>query len=113
MNTGLGQVYRDAIGVFGPVQPFSNVARAEDRHASALLRQFRRLDVHTPEARWAGHVEAPASMAAACEAAVAGKVENAAMYDCILAIVDDSVVRNVLLTLQDASLNRHLPAFRR
>lgn len=105
--------YRKVIETFGPVRPFINIVEAEDRHASALLRQFERLDIQPPEDTWAGRVEAPPSIAAACEAAVAAEIENAAMYDRLLSVVDDPAVRNVLLNLQDASQNRHLPAFQR
>lgn len=105
--------YNKVIEVFGPIRPFINIVEAEDRHATALLRQFDRLGLQPPNDEWAGKVEAPVSIDAACEAAVAAEIENAAMYDRLLAVVDDPVVRNVLLNLQDASQNRHLPAFRR
>ena len=98
---------------FGRVRPFVNIVEAEDRHASALLRQFDRLGLQPPGDEWPGRVTAPPSIAAACEAAIAAEIENAAMYDRLLAVVDDPTVRGVLLNLQDASQNRHLPAFRR
>ncbi len=105
--------YRKVIETFGPVRPFTNIMEAEGRHASALIRQFERLGLQPPEDTWEGRIDAPASLIAACEAAIADEIENAAMYDRLLAIVDDPAVRNVLLNLQDASQNRHLPAFRR
>lgn len=105
--------YQKVIDVFGPIRPFINIVEAEGRHASALLRQFERLGLQPPKDEWAGEIEAPTSIEAACEAAVAAEIENAAMYDRLLALVDDPVVRDVLLNLQDASQNRHLPAFRR
>lgn len=105
--------YRKVIEVFGPIRPFVNIVEAEDRHAAALLRQFERLGLEPPEDKWAGRIAAPSSIAAACEAAVAAEIENAAMYDRLLTVVDDPAVRDVLLNLQDASQNRHLPAFRR
>ena len=105
--------YRNVIEKFGPIRPFINIVEAEDRHANALLRQFARLGLQPPADAWAGNIEAPTSFKAACEAAIAGEIENAAMYDRLLAVVDDPIVRDVLLNLQDASQNRHLPAFRR
>ena len=105
--------YIKVIETFGAIRPFINIVDAEDRHASALLRQFERLGLTPPEDRWAGRIKAPASVAAACEEAVQGEIENAAMYKRLLAKVEDDAVRNVLLNLQDASQNRHLPAFRR
>lgn len=105
--------YNKVIDAFGPVRPFINIVEAEGRHASALLRQFERLGVRPPKDVWAGNVKAPSSIIAACEAAIEDEIENAAMYDRLLAVVDDPTVRDVLLSLQDASQNRHLPAFRR
>ena len=105
--------YAKVIETFGPVRPFINIVEAEGRHASALIRQFKRLGLQVPEDNWAGKVQAPPSLAAACADAVTGEIENAAMYDRLLAAVDDPVVRDVLLNLQDASQNRHLPAFKR
>lgn len=105
--------YSKVIETFGPIRPFINIVEAEGRHASALIRQFERLGLQTPNDEWAGRIEAPSSITAACEAAVAAEIENAEMYDRLLADVDDPAVRNVLLNLQDASQNRHLPAFQR
>lgn len=106
-------IYNKVIETFGPIRPFINIVEAEGRHASALLRQFKRLGLKPPKDEWAGRVEAPASIAIACEEAVAAEIENAEMYDRLLAVVDDPTVRDVLLNLQDASQSRHLPAFRR
>lgn len=105
--------YRKVIEVFGSIRPFINIVEAEDRHASALLRQFEQFGLQPPKDEWAGRIEAPSSIAAACEAAITAEIENAAMYDRLLEIVDNPSVRDVLLRLQDASQNRHLPAFRR
>lgn len=105
--------YRKVIEKFGAVAPFTNIVEAEARHAQALIRQFDRLGVTPPKNDWIDKIEAPASLAAACEAAISAELENAAMYDRLLAQIDDLAVRNVLQNLQDASRNRHLPAFRR
>ncbi len=105
--------YRKVMEVFGPIRPFVNIVEAEGRHAGALLRQFERLGLEPPKDEWADRGEAPSSIAAACEAAIVAEIENAAMYDRLLAVVDDPAVRDVLLKLQDASQKRHLPAFRR
>ena len=105
--------YSKVIETFGSIRPFINIVQAESRHASALLRQFERLGLQPPEDTWMGNVKAPTSIVAACETAIEAEIENAAMYDRLLAVVDDATVRNVLLNIQDASQNRHLPAFRR
>jgi rubrerythrin len=105
--------YRSVVERFGPVGPFVNIIEAEERHASALLRLFERYGVEPPKDRWAGRVPAPPSLSAACKAGVEAEIENAAMYERLLAQVSDARVRGVLMSLQEASRQRHLPAFRR
>lgn len=105
--------YRTVIDVFGPVGPFINIVESEGRHISALLSLYEKFGLTPPEDIWAGKVEAPASLAEACKAAVEGEIENAEMYERLLEVVDDSDVRQVLKRLQTASQDNHLPAFRR
>lgn len=105
--------YQGVIDRFGPVRPFVNIIEAEERHANALLRLFERFGIEPPKDRWAGQVPAPSSLADACKAGVEAEVENAAMYARLLAQVSDARVRDVLTRLQQASQQRHLPAFRR
>ncbi|WP_018408690.1 ferritin-like domain-containing protein [Methylocystis rosea] len=105
--------YQGVIDRFGPVRPFVNIIEAEERHANALLRLFERFGIEPPKDRWAGQVPAPSSLAEACKAGVEAEIENAAMYERLLAQVSDARVRDVLTRLQQASQQRHLPAFRR
>lgn len=105
--------YQGVIDRFGPVRPFVNIIEAEARHANALLRLFERFGIEPPKDRWAGQVPAPSSLADACKAGVEAEIENAAMYARLLAQVSDARVRDVLTRLQQASQQRHLPAFRR
>ncbi|MBG0797469.1 DUF2202 domain-containing protein [Methylocystis sp. L43] len=105
--------YQGVIDRFGPVRPFVNIIEAEERHANALLRLFERFGIEPPKDRWAGQVPAPSSLAEACKAGVEAEIENAAMYARLLAQVSDANVRDVLTRLQQASQQRHLPAFRR
>lgn len=105
--------YQGVIDRFGPVRPFVNIIEAEERHANALLRLFERFGIEPLKDRWAGEVPAPSSLAEACKAGVEAEIENAAMYERLLAQVSDARVRDVLKRLQQASQQRHLPAFRR
>ena len=105
--------YQKVIEKFGPVRPFINIVEAEARHADALTRQFERLGIEPPKDRWAGRIKAPESVRQACEEAIQGEIENAAMYDRLLAKISDPQARNVLMSLKDASQSRHLPAFQR
>ncbi|GAA0572874.1 DUF2202 domain-containing protein [Caenispirillum bisanense] len=106
--------YEAVLAAFGPVRPFVNIVEAERRHAAALLRQFDRLDLTPPADLWSGQVAAPASLPEAYAAGVAAEVENAALYDQLLAAArGEPEVTRVFIALRDASQDRHLPAFRR
>ena len=105
--------YRSVIEAFGPVRPFANIVEAEERHANALLALFERFGVEPPKDRWAGRVPAPPILLEACRAGVEAEIENAAMYGRLLTQVSDLRAREVLQRLQQASQERHLPAFRR
>lgn len=106
-------VYRAVIEKFGEIRPFINIIDAERRHSAAIERQMQRLGLDVPVNQWEGKVEAPASLAAACEMAVQAEIENIALYDRLIPGIGDQAVRKVLQNLQDASRNNHLPAFRR
>ena len=105
--------YAAVIARFGAVRPFINIVEAERRHAGALVRQCERLGIAPVANRWAGKVAAPASLRDACAEAIAAEVENIALYDRLLPGVADTQLRDVLERLQEASRDRHLPAFRR
>lgn len=106
--------YSAVIDRFGPVRPFINIIDAERRHAVAVERQMQRLGIAVPPNRWANaDVPAPATLAEACAQAIAAEIENIALYDRLLPHVSDAVARQVLERLQEASRERHLPAFRR
>jgi rubrerythrin len=105
--------YRKVIEAFGPVRPFVNIVEAEDRHAKALLRLFERFGVAPPADTWPDRVGTPGSLREACKAAIEAEIENAAMYERLLAAIDDKEAHGVMRRLQYASQHRHLPAFRR
>lgn len=106
--------YRGVIARFGPVRPFVNLIEAEIRHADALLGLFDRYHLPVPEDAWhAALIEAPDSLQEACRQGVEGETRNIAMYVRLLAATPEPDVRRVLLNLQSASRDRHLPAFQR
>ncbi len=105
--------YAAIIERFGEVRPFSNIVHAEARHSRAIERQMERLGMAVPENGWIGKGAAPATLAAACESAIAGEIENIALYDRLLPQIPDVTTRSVLEKLRDASRDNHLPAFRR
>lgn len=112
--------YQVVLDRFGPVRPFVRIvqaeerhAQAEERHAQALIGQYRRHGLQPPDDRWSGQVQAPATLEEACEAGVAGEIDNQALYERLLAEVSDPQVAAIMRRLQEASAQRHLPAFRR
>ena len=105
--------YAAVIEKFGPVRPFVNIISAERRHAAAVENQMDRLGFEIPENAWQERVDAPASLAIACEQAVQAEIENVALYERLIPLITDSGVRHVFERLRDASRDNHLPAFRR
>ncbi len=106
--------YRAVMDRFGERRPFSNIINAERRHEAMLLEQYDRLRLLPPRDRWAEHAFAlPDSFADACDASVVAEVRNGALYDEMIPTIDDDTVRGVFERLRWASVERHLPAFRR
>lgn len=105
--------YRAVLDRFGDVRPFSNIVHAEERHIQALLTIFNRHGVEPPGDRWAGQVESPETLEAACKGGVQAEIENDEMYERLLPDLSDPDIRAVMRRLQEASRDRHLPAFRR
>ena len=103
--------YAQVIEDFGDVRPFSRIVHAERRHIDALLTLFERYRVSVPANPWPGKVERYQSLKEACEAGVQGELENAAMYDRLLAATTRPDIKAVLQRLQAASQERHLAAF--
>jgi hypothetical protein len=95
------------------VRPFTNIVEAENRHITALLRQFQRFDASPPADIWQDRVKTPASLVQACAAGVQAEIENEALYARLLDRVTDAKARAVMQRLQAASRERHLPAFQR
>jgi hypothetical protein len=105
--------YAQVIVDFGPERPFVNIVEAEARHFSALLALFNTYGIAPPKDRWRGHAPRFSSMHAACVAAVQGEIINVAIYDRVLKSTKRSDILRVYRALREASLERHLPAFRR
>ena len=106
--------YDQVMADFGSeVRPFINIREAEVRHIEALRVLFNRYGVPIPENPWPGKVERYASLQAACEAGIAAEVANGKMYERLLTATDRPDILTVLRNLQDASEQRHLPAFQR
>jgi hypothetical protein len=105
--------YQKVIDMFGAVVPFINIVEAEKQHIAALLPLFYRYGVYIPIDDWYPNLEPIPSLKENCELGVAGEINNVQMYDHLLCFVSQPDVRQVFYGLQAASLNHHLPAFRR
>lgn len=105
--------YDQVIADFGEVRPFINVREAEARHIQALLGLFERYGVAVPTNPWPGKTERYPSLRAACEAGVAAEIANGDMYTRLLGQTQREDILRVLRNLQEASQQRHLPAFQR
>lgn len=105
--------YDQVIADFGEVMPFMNIRDAEARHIEALLVLFRHYGLAIPDNDWPGKVPRFASLLQACEAGVAAEVANAALYERLLAATHRPDILSVFQRLQEASQQRHLPAFQR
>lgn len=105
--------YDQVIADFGEVPPFSNIREAEARHIEALCTLFARYGVPVPENPWPGKVAHYPSLQAACEAGVAAEIANGELYERLLGVTQRPDILTVLRHLQEASQQRHLPAFQR
>jgi hypothetical protein len=105
--------YDQVISDFGDMPPFSNIREAEARHIEALVALFAHYGLGVPANRWPGKVARYVSRQEACEAGVAAEIANAEMYDRLLLGTQRDDIVTVLRNLQEASQQRHLPAFQR
>ena len=105
--------YDQVIADFGEVRPFSNIREAEARHIEALCTLFEHYGLPIPENPWPGKVARYASLQAACEAGVSAEIANGEMYERLLGSSQCPDIVMVLRNLQEASQQRHLPAFQR
>jgi hypothetical protein len=105
--------YAQVIADFGEVSPFVNIVESERRRIAALTEVMQRYEVPVPTNPWPGKVTRYESVEQACADAIDTEIENAALYDRLLAATDRPDIRGVLSNLREASQQHHLPAFRR
>ncbi len=107
-------MYGAVIQKFGQVEPYVSIQQAEGRHIEALTRQLNRLGVQVPDNPYIGKVTAPASLKEAAAAWAEGEIANVALYDRLMqAAASDPNLPRVFGNLRNASLNAHLPMFRK
>ncbi|WP_421654351.1 ferritin-like domain-containing protein [Leptothermofonsia sp. ETS-13] len=106
-------LYAAVINKFGRVRPFSNIVTAEDRHVMLWNDLFTRYGLPIPEDKFAGAVEAPETLEAACQMGVTAEIANVEMYDHFLTFVKEPDLRAAFTQLRHVSQENHLPAFQR
>ena len=105
-------MYDAVIAKFGEVEPYVSIREAEARHIEALKRLLDRYGIAYPENPYLGKVPTPESLEEAARNWAEGEINNVAMYDRLLPLVQayPDVVR-VFSNLRWASQEKHLPAF--
>lgn len=106
-------IYAKVIEKFGEIRPFSNIIHAESRHVDALAGLYQKYGLQVPKDNWRDKVPVFATPPDACAAAIQAEIENAALYDRIMTKINKPDLTRVFTALRDASLNNHLPAFKR
>jgi len=77
--------YAQLIADHGPVRPFIHIVEAEGRHVEAMISLLRADGVPVPAETWPGRVARYTSVHEACEAGVVAEIENAGLFDRLLA----------------------------
>ena len=106
-------VYDQVVKDFGPVRPFVNIQRAEEKHIDALRRLFDSYGVSIPDNPWVGQVDSFDSRQVACEAGVEAEILNAELYDELFQATSRQDILTVFESLQRTSQEQHLSAFQR
>ena len=104
--------YEAIMQEYGPMKPFSNIIRSEERHISWLVPFFEQYGFKIPEDYASDHVILPENIKTALEIGVQAELDNIAMYEVFLEENLPEDVRDVFERLMAASKN-HLEAFRR
>ncbi len=112
-------LYNNIIKNHGEVRPFSNIIRAEKHHQSALIELLENYGLSVPANPYEDGTKArpalPDTVLESCKIGVQAEIDNGALYnDKILpAVKKYSDITAVMINLRDASLERHLLAFKR
>jgi len=108
---GALNLYNSVIAEFGNVTPFYRIAKAEQQHVNALIKQATKYGVTIPENPGLAEEVSFGTLSEACAAGSAAEIADAALYDTLKPVTTHSDIVQVYTTLQNASLNSHLPAF--
>ncbi len=108
---GALNLYQGVMDTLEAELPFTQIARSEQQHVNALLRQAQIYGVEAPANPGLAQPVSLDSLAEACQAGVQAEIADAALYDTLKAVTTHASLLQVYDNLQSASLNQHLPAF--
>jgi hypothetical protein len=105
-------LYEYVMETFGSVSPFAEIAVSEATHVSVLIRQADKYGVDYP-AYDPSIFDFPvfATVDDAYQAGIDAEIEDAALYDTLLADVTHEDIARVYTNLKTASLENHLVSF--
>jgi hypothetical protein len=107
-------LFRGVVSRHGPVPPFADILRAQDRREALLLPLFRRHGVPVPpDPRGKSRIPLRDRLPDACASGAEWQKANIALYDGFLAFVRDPDIRDAFTRRREASRVHHLPAFER
>jgi hypothetical protein len=107
------ETYNQVIQDFGVTRPFINIRGAEARHIEALSSLFQFYNQPIQKNQWKEKAPHFANLKQACIASMNGEIENVSLYDDLIKSTKNENILRVYKALQSASLERHLPAFKR
>ncbi len=110
------KTYEYIMAEHGEVRPFVNIAKAEERHISALLGLYQKYDVPVPDSDIVLDKDSlKVDLKTLCEIGVEAEIENTRLYDeeLLPAVSAYPDIHMVMTNLRNASWERHKPAFER
>jgi hypothetical protein len=107
--------YLAVMNRLGPISPFSNIARSELAHVSAIANLFTKYGLPVPSdpKQVFGDSASVSTRQQACGIGIQVEVADIELYDALFAAgnITHGDIINVFTNLQSASINNHLPAF--
>lgn len=104
--------YERMLATFGEQKPFQNIIKSEETHIEMLKPLFEKYKFALPVEPSKNHLIMPPSIATSLKTGVQAEIDNIAMYDLFLKQPLPEDVKNVFITLMNASKN-HLDAFQK
>lgn len=104
-------LYLGVMDQLGEIYPFDQISTSEKQHFTALIRQAEKYGVEVPANPGLNPMPEFGTVSAACTAGVNAELEDADLYDTLLAVTAHTDLQRVYTNLQRASLENHLIEF--